>query len=170
MFSVDRQQHSFPTHERMLLWKCWSFWDRKCLNLMGTLTPNLRIHAECSNHLSYHCQLHIYSMERVQNWPFLIALIWNIQHLGSMCYLKIVQKRHSCISRQVVGCLLWVFGYWLVHNRQHCTSKTDIGLIQLSYIIIAGKSLHRQFTVSSKLIYIQCIPITVAWLEDYIFM
>ena len=50
------QQHSFSTHERMFLWKCQSFWDRKCLDLRGIRTPNLRIHAECSNHLSYQGQ------------------------------------------------------------------------------------------------------------------
>ena len=32
------------------------FWDRKCLDLRGTRTPNLRILAECSNHLSYQGQ------------------------------------------------------------------------------------------------------------------
>ena len=53
MLTVRRQQHSFSTHERMFLWKCQSFWDRKCRDLRGTRTPNLRIHAECSNHLSY---------------------------------------------------------------------------------------------------------------------
>ena len=36
----------------MFLWKCQSFWDRKCLDLRGTPTANLLIHAECSNHLS----------------------------------------------------------------------------------------------------------------------
>ena len=36
--------------------KCQSFWDRKCLGLRGTRTPNLRIHAECSNLLSYQGQ------------------------------------------------------------------------------------------------------------------
>ena len=50
------QQHSFSTHKRMFLWKCQSFWDRKCLDLRGTGIPNLRIHAECSNHLSYQGQ------------------------------------------------------------------------------------------------------------------
>ena len=45
--------------ERMFLWKCWSFWDRKCLDLRGTRTPSLRIHAECSNHLSYQGQTFI---------------------------------------------------------------------------------------------------------------
>ena len=30
--------------------------ERKCLDLRGTRTPNLRIHAECSNHLSYQGQ------------------------------------------------------------------------------------------------------------------
>ena len=34
------------------LWKCKSFWDRKCL-AWWTRTPTLWIHAECSNHLSY---------------------------------------------------------------------------------------------------------------------
>ena len=49
MLTVRGQQHSFSTHERVFLWKCQSFWDRKCLDLRGTQTPNLRIHAECSN-------------------------------------------------------------------------------------------------------------------------
>ena len=33
---VRGQQHSFLTHNRMLLWKCQSFWDRKCIGLIGT--------------------------------------------------------------------------------------------------------------------------------------
>ena len=33
--------------------KVSKFWDRKCLDLRGTRTPNLRIHAQCSNLLSY---------------------------------------------------------------------------------------------------------------------
>ena len=56
MLTVRGQQHSFSTHERVFLRKCQSFWDRKCLDLRGTGTPNLRIHAECSNHLSYQGQ------------------------------------------------------------------------------------------------------------------
>ena len=56
MLTVHGQQHSFSTHERMFLWKCQSFWDRKSLDLRGTRTPNLGIHAECSNHLSYQGQ------------------------------------------------------------------------------------------------------------------
>ena len=35
----------------MFLRKCQSFRDRKCPDLKGTRTPNLRIYAECSNHL-----------------------------------------------------------------------------------------------------------------------
>ena len=42
------KHNSFSTHERMFLGRCQSFWDRKCLDLRGTRTPNLRIHAECS--------------------------------------------------------------------------------------------------------------------------
>ena len=56
MLTVRWQQNSFSTHERMFLWKCQSFWDRKCLDLRGTRTHNLRIHAEYSNHLSYQGQ------------------------------------------------------------------------------------------------------------------
>ena len=51
--TVHVQQHSFLTHGWMFLWKCQSFWDRKCLDLRGTRTPNLRIHTECFNHLSF---------------------------------------------------------------------------------------------------------------------
>ena len=42
-----RQQHSLSTHEQVFLWQCQRFWDRECLDLRGTRTPNLRIHAEC---------------------------------------------------------------------------------------------------------------------------
>ena len=56
MLTVCGQQHSFSTHERVYLWKCQSFWDREYLDLKGTRTPNLRIHAECSNILSYQGQ------------------------------------------------------------------------------------------------------------------
>ena len=53
MLTVRGQQHSFLTQERGFLGKCQSFWERKCLDLRGTQTPNLRINAECSNLLSY---------------------------------------------------------------------------------------------------------------------
>ena len=56
ILTVRGQQHSFLTHQRVFLWKCQSFWDRKCLDLRGTRTPNLRIHAEWSNLLSYQGQ------------------------------------------------------------------------------------------------------------------
>ena len=56
MLTVCGQQHSFSTQERVLLWKCQSFWDRKCLHLRGTRTPKLWIHAKCSNLLSYQGQ------------------------------------------------------------------------------------------------------------------
>ena len=55
-FTVHGQQHSFSTHGWVFLWKCQSFWDRKCLDLRTTRTPSLRIHAECSNYLSYQGQ------------------------------------------------------------------------------------------------------------------
>ena len=39
-----------------VLAKVSKFWDRKCIDLRRTRTPNLRIHAECSNLLSYQGQ------------------------------------------------------------------------------------------------------------------
>ena len=56
ILTVCGQQHSFSTHERMFLWKCQSFGDRKCLDLRGTRTSNHWINSECSNHLSYQGQ------------------------------------------------------------------------------------------------------------------
>ena len=32
MLTVHGQQHSFSIHERMFLWKCQIFWDKKCLD------------------------------------------------------------------------------------------------------------------------------------------
>ena len=43
------KQHPFSTQERMYLWKCKNFRERKYVDLRGTWTPNLRIHAECSD-------------------------------------------------------------------------------------------------------------------------
>ena len=56
MLTVRGQQHSFSTHERMFLWKYQSFWDRKYLAPRGTRAPNLQIHAEIFNLLSYQGQ------------------------------------------------------------------------------------------------------------------
>ena len=39
LLTVLRQQHSISTHERMFVWKCRRFRDRKCLDLRGTRTP-----------------------------------------------------------------------------------------------------------------------------------
>ena len=56
MLTVRGQQHSYSTHKLVFLWKCQSFWDRKYLDLRATLYPNLRIHAECFDHLTYQGQ------------------------------------------------------------------------------------------------------------------
>ena len=71
MLSVRKQLHSFSTHERMFLWKCLSFWDRKCLDLRGARTPQPSDHAECSDHLSYHTQNDfnfVYHFSIVNKW------------------------------------------------------------------------------------------------------
>ena len=51
LLTVRGQQHSFSTHGRMFLWKC--------RRQKRSRTPNLRIHAECSNHLSYQGQIFV---------------------------------------------------------------------------------------------------------------
>ena len=40
MWTVRGQQHSFSTHERVFLWMCQNFWDRKYFVLKGSRTPN----------------------------------------------------------------------------------------------------------------------------------
>ena len=75
MLTVCEQQHSISTHEQMFLWKCPSFWDRKCLNLKGTRTPNLSMHAECSYHFSYqgtHLLSHVF-----EYWLWWCGYFWS---------------------------------------------------------------------------------------------
>ena len=55
-WTVPGQQYSFSTHEQIFIWKFQWLWDRKCLHLRETRTPNLRIDAECSYHFSYQGQ------------------------------------------------------------------------------------------------------------------
>ena len=64
ILTVHGQQHLFSTHKQMFLWKCQRFWNRKYVDLRETRTPNLRIHAECSNHLSN------------QGQPFAVPCFW----------------------------------------------------------------------------------------------
>ena len=70
ILNVRGQQRSFSTHERMFLWKCRSFKDRKCLDLKRTRILNLRIHAECSNRLNYRGRTNGYTHTKLPqcNW------------------------------------------------------------------------------------------------------
>ena len=72
---VRGQQHSFSTHVRVFLWKCQSFWDRKCIDLRGTRTPNLLIHAECSNLLSYQGQT--FAVPCFEHWLWWYRYFWS---------------------------------------------------------------------------------------------
>ena len=85
MLTVRGQQHSFSTHERMFLWKCQSFWDRKCLDLRGARTSNLRIHAECSNHLSYQGQSLL--------WLFIFIIYIAVVFFAYSSTLRVVSMR-----------------------------------------------------------------------------
>ena len=75
MLTVRGQQHSFLTHKRVFLWKCQYFWDRKCLDLRGTRTPNLRIHAECFNLLSYQGQT--FAVPCFEHWLWWHRHFWS---------------------------------------------------------------------------------------------
>ena len=75
MLTVRGQQHSFSTHERVFLWKCQSFWDRKCLDLRGTRTPNPRIHAECFSLLSYQGQT--FAVPFFEHWLWRYRYFWS---------------------------------------------------------------------------------------------
>ena len=90
MLAVRGQQHSFSTHERMFLWKCPSFWDRKCLDLRGTRIHNLRIHAECYNHLSY------------QGQTFAVPCFWTLALVSGylvfiLCYFQYILCQYMCV-------------------------------------------------------------------------
>ena len=75
MLTVRGQQHSFSTHERVFLWKCQSFWDKKCLDLKGARTPNLRIYAKCSNLLGHQDQT--FAALCFEHWLWRYRYFWS---------------------------------------------------------------------------------------------
>ena len=93
MLTVRGQQHSFLTHERVFLGKCQSFSDRKCLDLRGTRTPNLRFHAECSDLLSYQDQTFA-----VPCFNFRIYVLSQTKEVNQI--LKTNRSRRSKIDQQ----------------------------------------------------------------------
>ena len=52
MLTVRGKQHPFSTHERMFLWNVKVYETENVSAWGGLEPPNLRIHAECSKHLS----------------------------------------------------------------------------------------------------------------------
>ena len=72
------------------------FFDRKCLDLNGTGILNLRIHAECSNHLSYgdhdtniNCHNN-YTYVHVHASRYRRLYILNIIHINTMVNISLV--------------------------------------------------------------------------------
>ena len=106
MLTVHGQQHSFLKHEQMFLWKCQSFWDRNCLDLRGTRTPNLQVHAECSNHLSYQGQTFAV--------PCFLYWLWQYRYFNSLgpCDAIWRQKTGSTLA-QVMACCLMAPSHYL---------------------------------------------------------
>ena len=79
----------FDTRTDVLV-KCQSLWNRKCLDLRGTRTPNLRIHAECSHHLSY------------QGQTFAVPCFFNTGSGGIDIFkVKLTLKNVNCVRATV---------------------------------------------------------------------
>ena len=102
MVILRRQQHSYPTHKRVLMGNCQRFWDRKCLDPRGLkpptfgLMPNAQTYwAIRATHLRSHfveywlwwCR---YLWSKINIWNFNCAratafifdtqaLIWNLE-------------------------------------------------------------------------------------------
>ena len=99
------QQHSFSAHGRVFLWKCQRFWARKCLDLRGIWTPNLRIHARCSNLLSYqgrHLLSHVFEYWLGRCSYFLSKVsIWNVNCARATAFSFRHMKGCSCESVKV---------------------------------------------------------------------
>ena len=103
ILSVRGQWHFFSTHEWIFWWKCRSFRYRKCLDLTGTRTHDLRIHGEISSHLSYQGQkfavpcywilalevyfcfntIDLYNFSDIYIITTQIIITWNIRVIGS---------------------------------------------------------------------------------------
>ena len=106
MLIVRGQQHSFSTHERVFLWKCQSFWDRKCLYLRGTRAPNLRIHAKCSNILSFQGQT--FAVPCFEHWLWWYRYFWSKVNIW---YVNCARQQHSFSTHERV--FLWKCqGFW----------------------------------------------------------
>ena len=86
MLTVRGQQHSFSTHERVFLWKCQSFRNRKCLDLRGTRIPNQRIHAECSNLLSHQGQT--FAVPYFEHWLWRYRCFWSKVNIRDVNYAR----------------------------------------------------------------------------------
>ena len=91
IWNVRGQHHSFSTHERMFLWKCQSFWDRKCLDLSVSL---VYVHA-LSSHLAAHMRNGInYPVvtSSVLDWRFilLIAVLFSTTAVLTYPFILIV--------------------------------------------------------------------------------
>ena len=112
MLTVRGQQHSFSTHERVFLWNCQSFWDRKCLDLRGTRTPNLRIHGEFSNLLSY--QGHTFAV------PCFWTLHWRYRYFLSKVSIWNINcaRGTAFIFDTRTGVLVKIDGNWLPTDKK----------------------------------------------------
>ena len=98
MLNVRGQQHSFLTQGRIFLQKRQSFWDRKCLDLRGARTPNLRILAKCFIHLS------------CQGQTFAILCFWLLALAVEIFYSKVNTLRPRQNDRYFPDDILfWIF-------------------------------------------------------------
>ena len=107
-----------------VLVKVSNCWDRKCLDLRGTLTPNLRIHAEWSNLLSYQGQT--FAVPWLEHWLwryryFLSKVnVWNVNCARATAF--IFDTRTGVLVK--VSQLVFLFTLW--QNKLWCVSTRII--------------------------------------------
>ena len=81
----------FDSRRDVLVKALMFFWDRKCLDLRVARTPNPRIHAQCSNHLSYQGQT--FAVSIVTGMTYICrkqfpVLLWPLSSCGAhlLCF------------------------------------------------------------------------------------
>ena len=101
----------------MFLGKCQRFWDRKYLDLRGTRTPNIRIHAECSNLLSYQGQTLLSHVVEYWLWRYRYfwskVNIWNVNSARATAFIH--NTTTSCfeyVTRVALGLVAVYSAQW----------------------------------------------------------
>ena len=148
MLTVHGQHYSISTQELVFLWKCQRFWDRKCLDLLGTGTHNLITHVGNN-----------YEVERI--------VIENDSPLWENLFVSIKGARHN--KDIVVGNIyIGLFkDNYNIENINAFTSDIENAILELnrknSQMVIAGdyniNLLNLDVRQAFRDFFIPCCPI-----------